>query len=333
MSATTESSSGKPSSASSGWTTLALLVGWAACVLVLVYLLELRPRLGADTPTVETVSTTQAGFPAPERGAVVFARAFGSDALAVGFRPTDDGVAARVSVIGPDGAGASGLNIAFRAGGQRVAAEPCGSGCYRATLATNVPPRTVVVDVDGDSTTRWTIRLPRSWPTKEAAAIMTRAGRTWRSLRSLSFDETLSSGPGRVVRSSWRIQAPDRLAYRILGGGTAVVIGKRRWDRDLGGSWRESSQQPLRQPRPPWAGVTNAHVVDTIPTPTGRAVVVTFFDPWTPGWFEARVDSRTHRILDLRMVATAHFMHDHLHSLNTTPPIRPPSTDRAKTSP
>lgn len=312
---------------------LALLVGWAACVLALVYLLELRPRLGTDTPTVETVPTTQAGFPAPERGAVVYARAFGADALAVGFRPTDDGVSARASVIGADGSGVDGLNIAFRAGGERVDAMSCGSGCYRAKLETNVLPRTVVVDVDGDSTTRWTIRLSSPSPTTDAAAIVDRAGRTWRSLHSLSFDETLSSGPGRVVRSSWRVQAPDRLAYRILGGGSAVVIAGRRWDRDHGGSWRESSQQPLRQPRPPWARVTNAHVVDTIRTPTGRALVVTFFDPQTPGWFEARVDSRTHRIFDLRMVATAHFMHDRLHSFNTTPPIRPPSMKRARTSP
>jgi hypothetical protein len=33
----------------------------------------------------------------------------------------------------------------------------------------------------------------------------------------------------------------------------------------------------------------------------------------------------THRTLDLRMVATAHFMHDRLHSFNAVPPIRPPA--------
>ena len=334
MSAASESPPGRPSSASSGWTTIALLVSWAACVLALVYLLELRPRLGTDTATVETIPTTQAGFPAPERGAVVYARAFGSDGLAVGFRPTAEGVAAQASVVGPDGTGVSDLNVGFETGGQRVDAASCGSGCYRATLATNAHPRAVVVEVDGDSRTRWTIRLPSPWPPTNAAATVKRADRTWRSLRSLSFDETLSSGPGRVVRSSWRMQAPDRLTYRILDGGAAVVIGGRRWDRDRGGEWRASPQQPLRQPRPPWAGVTNAHVVDTISTPTGRVLVVTFFDPRTPGWFTARVDGRTHRTLDLHMVATAHFMHDRFHSFNSTPAIRPPpSTGRDKTSP
>ena len=55
---------------------------------------------------------------------------------------------------------------------------------------------------------------------------------------------------------------------------------------------------------PYWVSVSDAHVVGT------RAGVldVTFFDPGTPAWFEARIDEKSGRTLTLRMIATAHFM-------------------------
>ena len=36
---------------------------------------------------------------------------------------------------------------------------------------------------------------------------------------------------------------------------------------------------------------------------------VSFFDPSTPAWFEARIDKATGRTLLLDMTAVAHFMH------------------------
>jgi hypothetical protein len=302
-----------------------LLLGWTAIVLLLVYFLEVRPRLRIEAPVVETVPTVQSGFPAPPEGAVVYSRQFGKNVLALGVIPGSDPVIAQASVVGPQGEGVSGLDVSFAAADATVPARSCGSGCYRAALPTGARPRKIDVVVDGASSTRWSVRLPETWPPRDAAQLVAHANRAWRALRSLSFEETIGSGSPRVVRSSWQVEAPDRLTYRIAGGASAVIVGNRRWDRPPGEPWKLSPQSPIRQPTPPWVRATNAFVVRTTSVAGHPADVVTFFDPNTPGWYTIVVDPKTRRTFDVRMVATAHFMHDRMHSFDTTPAIRPPS--------
>jgi hypothetical protein len=144
----------------------------------------------------------------------------------------------------------------------------------------------------------------------------------WRSLRTLAFYDRLASDPAHAVVSTWRAVAPDRLAYRIKGGYAAVIVGRRRWDRAPGGRWVESAQTaPVKQPVPVWQSATDAHVVGATPT-TWR---ITFFDPRTPGWFAISVDKRTHRALDLRMTATAHFMHERYGPFDAPLEVVPPT--------
>ena len=328
MSSRTESPSPQPVAARagvSGWSTAGLRRGWAVCVLLLVYFLEVRPRERTQAPSVETVPTVRAGFPAPPQDAVVYSRQLGRNALALGVVPGAGQVVVQASVVGPEGEGVSGLDVTFAAEGQSASGRSCGDGCYRAVLPTEASPQAIDVVVAGDSSTRWRVPLPAQWPPRNATKLVGRADRVWRSLRSLSFDETLGSGSKNVVRSSWTVAAPDRLTYRIVGGASAVVIEKRRWDKTPGEPWKESPQRPIRQPVPPWVGVTDATVVGQTAVGGRPALVVTFFDPNTPGWFRLVVDRRTLRTLDLRMVATAHFMHDRLHSFDAAPAIRPPS--------
>jgi hypothetical protein len=192
-------------------------------------------------------------------------------------------------------------------------------------LPTSGAPRAIDVVVEGDSTMRWSVALPETWPPTDAARVLTRAERVWRGLRSLSFDETLRSDARHILMSSWQMQAPDRLAYQIPDGASAVVVGKRRWDKLPGEPWEASPQLPLRQPRPPWVSAANARVVGTTLARGRPALMVTFFDPKTPAWYTLIVDRETLRTYDVRMVATAHFMHDRFHSFNKTPAIRPPS--------
>jgi hypothetical protein len=306
------------------WATTGLLLGWAACVLLLVYFLEVRPRLRADAPSVDTVPTVQAGFPAPPRGAVVYARQLGRNALALGLVPEAGQLIAQASVVGPEGDGLSGLDISFAARGSVARARSCGPGCYRAALSADAAPRTMEVTVDGDESTRWVVSLPAEWPPRSAAATVARANTVWRTLRSLSFEETLGSGLPHVLRSSWQVEAPNRLAYRIVGGAEAVVVGSQRWDRNPGEPWKESRQQEIRQPVPPWVGATNAYVVGATTVGGRPATVVTFFDPNTPGWYRLVVERDSGRTTDVRMIATSHFMRDRLYSFDATPRIRPP---------
>jgi hypothetical protein len=328
MSSRTESPVPQPVSVRPGmspWSAAGLFLGWAACVFLLAYLLEVRPREGIRAPGVETVPTVQAGFPAPPRGAVVYSRQFGRNALALGVAPRADGIVVQASVVGPEGNGVSGLDVTFGSGGRTASGRSCGDGCYRAVLSTDVSPRAIDLAIDGDSSIRWIVPLPEQWPPRTGARLVARAGRAWRSLRSLSFDETLGSGLKNVVTSSWTLQAPDRLTYRIVGGGSAVVIGARRWEKTPGERWKVSSQSPIRQPVPPWVRVTNASVLGRTVADGRPALVITFFDPNIPAWFRLVVDGKTLRTLDLRMVATAHFMHDRFHSFDEAPSVRPPT--------
>jgi hypothetical protein len=148
----------------------------------------------------------------------------------------------------------------------------------------------------------------------------------WRALRSIAYQDTLASGPGQVVSSGWRAQAPDRIAYRIRGGGSSVIIGDRRWDRLPGHPWIASAQLPVRQPRPFWAAVRDAHLLGSLTVRGRRAWRVTFFDPITHAWFEIVVDQRTFHTLELEMEASAHFMHDTYSAFDQATPIRPPET-------
>lgn len=238
--------------------------------------------------------------PAPPRGALVLAGESGQRAVALAVgrgRLT-------ATVLSPDGGPLSGLKVSFRAGSRVVQARPCGEGCYAAPA-----PRASRVEVRPSGSRPVVFRVPASAP--KAAAIVARASRVTRSLRSLVYVESLRSGPTGGLLTTWRLKAPDEVDYRIRGGADAVVIGERRWDRDRpGAKWRRSQQLPrLRVPLPAWGSVaTNARLLGTGRV-GGRPVwVVSFANPTTPAWFTAWIDRESYRTLRLRMTAAAHFM-------------------------
>jgi hypothetical protein len=276
------------------------------------------PVLGAATP-----SATR--FPAPPDGAVVYSRQLGSDALALGVVPRHASVLAQASVVGPQGRGVSGLSVTFVVQGTTKSATACGAGCYRAMVATKGRPANVDVVLHGAESVRWRVALPAVWPPADGAALLVRVRAVWRSLRSLSYSESLASGPGHVVLSRWRVQAPDRVAYQVKGGWAGVVVGDTRWDKGPGGKhWVSSPQTRLTQPIPTWIKVSDAHVLGSATVRGRSAWRVSFYDPGTPGWFTVLVDKTSLRIHQVRMTATAHFMRDDYGSFNTTPAIQPP---------
>ncbi|MCW2975128.1 MAG: hypothetical protein JWM06_409, partial [Actinomycetia bacterium] len=194
-----------------------------------------------------------------------------------------------------------------------------------ATLATKGRPASVDVALNAAESTHWRVALPTTWPPPDGAALLVRARAVWRSLRSLSFSESLASGTGYVALSTWRMQAPDRIAYSVKDGWAGIVVGDTRWDKGPGAKhWVSSPQTRLTQPKPGWVKVTDAHVLGSA-TVRGRPVWrVSFYDPGTPGWFTVLVDKTTLRVYQVRMTATAHFMRDDYGSFDTTPPIVAP---------
>jgi hypothetical protein len=286
-----------------------------AAVLILAALV-FRP--GTSTPAAPTSAPVarSSGFPAPPPGAVVFSREMGGEVLALGVVSQVGHVLLQASVVGPQGAGVSGLDVSLN----RHHASACGSGCYQVTAA-GTPPS---VDVRVRSTL-WHVVLPSVWPPRDGSALLVRARRAWRSLHSLSFREHLASDRLHSATSTWRIEAPDSVAYEVQGGWAGIVVGNRRWDRSpTSKRWVESPQSPLTQPVPVWVRVADAHVLGTTIVGGRQAWRISFFDPSTPAWFTVAIDRQTFRTLDSRMTATAHFMHDVYGSFNATPAIRPP---------
>jgi hypothetical protein len=215
--------------------------------------------------------------------------------------------------LSPNG-GFDGLPVRFSVrGAPTVAAHACGAGCYSASFE---GPAAGSVDVVV-SGRRIRFPVPRGRP---ATALVARAGRVFRSLRSVVLHESLASNPRNRIRTRFEIVAPDRLAYRIARGQEAIVVGGRRWDRSPGGRWVASSQSPLQLPAAPWSRVRDARLIGA----GARVWRVSFLDPTIPAWFEVALDKRTLRTLDVHMTAAAHFMHDRYSRFNAALRITPP---------
>ena len=254
--------------------------------------------------------------PPPPRGALVLGGESGSRAVALAVgkgRLT-------ATVLSPSGGPLSGLKVSFRAGSRSIPAKACGLGCYSAAATR---PRHVELRLSGSRPVAFDIPArPRP-----AAAIVARAGRVTRALKSLVYVESLRSGPTGGLLTTWSMKAPNEVEYRIRGGADAIVLGTRRWDRDGAGKrWRRSQQLPaLRVPQPAWGSTaTNAYVLGEGRV-AGRPVwVVSFANPTTPAWFTAWIDRATYRPLRMRMTAAAHFMTHRYLAFNQPLTIAPP---------
>jgi copper transport protein len=278
------------------------LVLFAGLIVAVALLTDLRP--GRDrAAAAAAVVTGPPPLPAPR--AIVQAKESGNYAVAFAYRAPGE----KVTVLGPDGQGVSGLDV--RVNG--VTAGSCGAGCYGAFVPLK---RTATVSVNGD---RLAFAIPAH--PRPASALVAKATRTFRALRSVDYAERLASSPRNRVVSDFTLERPNKLEYRIRGGASGIIIGGRRWDRAPGQPWVESGQTPLPQPEPIWAGrITNAFLLDTTPT----AYVVAFMKPLGPTWFTVRLDRRTLRPSELRMTTAAHFMTHRYTRFNAPPRIKPP---------
>jgi hypothetical protein len=296
--------------------------GVAAAVLIAALVAGVAVLAGIGSGHGSAVGTSSltvgvAAPPAPPRGALVLAGESGSRAvaLAVSHRRLT------VTVLSPDGGPLSGLRLSFRVGSRVVPARPCGEGCYAASA-----PNARRVEVRLSGSRPVVFRIPAT--TRSGAAIVARASRVTRALRSLVYVESLRSGPTGGLLTTWRLRAPNEVEYTIRGGADAIVLGTRRWDRDNPhGAWHRSQQLPaLSVPQPAWGSVaTNARVLSET-TVGGRPVwVVSFANPTTPAWFTAWIDRESYRPLRLRMTAAAHFMFHRYLEFDGPVRIRPPS--------
>jgi len=284
---------------------VAELVLFGGLVVAVAFLTDLRP--GRDRNVAVAAVAGPPPLPAPEM--VVQARESGNYAVALAYRAPGE----EVTVLGQDGQGVNGLDV--RVNG--VSAGSCGPGCYGAFVPLK---STATVTVNGE---RLRFAIPAR--PKPASALVARATRTFRALRSVEYVERLASSPRNRVVSAFTLERPDKLEYRIRGGASGIVIGTRRWDRANTGPWVESGQTVTPQPEPIWAGhFTNAFLLDTTPT----TYVVAFMKPLGPTWFTVRLDRKTLRPRSLRMTTAAHFMTHRYRRFNAPPRIKAPAGAR-----
>jgi len=304
---------------------------WLAAQLVLIALALAAAAVFTFT-RASTVSLVQRFTPATlgdqPPGAVVLAREDGALAVGLAVAPRTHGLLVMATVFAQTGAGATGLRPEFTLTGRdgsRVSATgtTCTAGCYEAVLPGSSLPRRAKISFSNGSHVAFT--LPSHGPSAAALALVRDAAAEYRRIRSMVTHERLASSPRAVVYTTYYAVAPNRLHFIVHGEDESILIGYRRWDRKLGGTWHESAGTPVNPIAPYWTPlVTNATLMGSA-TVAGHAVtVVSFADPQTPGFFTIWVDKKTHRTLELEMTAAAHFMHHTYDSFNAPLSVRPP---------
>src|SRR2546430_10354554 len=131
-----------------------------------------------------------------------------------------------------------------------------------------------------------------------------------RSLRGVRQVEDVISGPGTFARTTYRLRAPDRLAYVTDRGVQGVTVGARQFVRVPGAPWQVSptaAAVPFRTASwfrfTPYA--TAVRLLAERPVGGRRLAELALMDPGTPVWTRLTVDEASGRVLRDRLVLPA----------------------------
>jgi hypothetical protein len=209
----------------------------------------------------------------------------------------------------------------------------CGTGCRRFAFAR--APSVVMVAVRQKGQT-YVARLPARWEPgqrRRARRLVERAQRTMRALKSVRESERVSSIPGLYATTDYRLQAPDRMAFKTNGQVESVVVGGTQWMRERDAGWQQSQfggGLPFRT-RSWFTWTTYARQVYLLGerTQVGRRIaIVALMDQGTPAWWRLYIDLHTHRVLRDRLVTYGHFMTQRFAAANRPLRIAPPRSFR-----
>lgn len=306
---------------------------WIAAQLVLIALAVLVVAIftfigPSATSLVQRFTPGTLGDQPP--GAVVLGGEDGQLAVGLAVAPRTHGLLVVATVFGPNGRGTTGLRPRLTVtdhDGSRVSAPAtaCTAGCYQAVFAGNQMPAHVAVSFKDGSHIGFA--LPAHGSPAKALALVHDAAAEYKRIHSMVTHESLGASPTDVVYTTYYAVAPNSLRFNVRGEGASIIIGNRRWDRNKGGPWKESSQSPITPIGPYWAPLIQDASILGSATVEGRPVwVVSFADPQTPGFFTIWVDKSNHRTLELEMTAAVHFMHHVYTGFNSPISVTPPKT-------
>jgi copper transport protein len=209
--------------------------------------------------------------------------------------------------------------------------RPCGTGCWRFSLARAGPILELAVEVDGD---RRIVNLPATWDRDgdaHARRILSRAQSAMRRLRTLRQVETVQSAAaaGSRGRVEFRFRSPDRMAY-ATGSVESVVIAGDGWIRsDPAGGW-----QPLDRVEEEfrvrdgfrWSVFASTARLLAIRKQQGRRVAELALLDWGyPVWYRITVDLRTDRVLRQSLVTPENRIEDRYFAFDRPLEIKPPA--------
>ena len=223
-----------------------------------------------------------------------------------------------------------------------AALSSCGPGCWDLRIRGYPATIDVKAPVDGRS---YAVRLPARWvqgpgASQRARDLLVRVQNTMNRLRSLHQYEQVTSGPGSLAGTHFRLQAPNRFAYRTNVGSEAITIGKRSWDKiEVNGTSIRGAAHPWQRSSysgggPPFTTHTWFRF-----TPYAQAVRllglrrehgqriadVALYDQGTPTWWRLRMDLGSMRVPRARLIAQGHFMTEHYYDFNRPMTIVPPA--------
>ena len=265
----------------------------------------LPPRQLGAADEAAAATPCQPSCPLPAAGAeeISLATHVGPDIAGLWLRRDRDQLLGTVRLLNIDAKPVDG-SIELAAG----SALACGTGCWQDLSASERPP------ARGHDRCRWverTVALPASWaPSKTGAAraLLARAQRSMRELRTARLDESVTSGLGQTVRTRYRFRAPDRMAYTTDAGVRLIALGKTVYDFAPGGGF---TKRPFGADGFHFAEFFNWRIYARSARwlgGHGRFVKLGIFDQGTPVWERLTVDRRTDRVVEERLVAPGHFM-------------------------
>jgi copper transport protein len=288
-----------------------------------------RDAINASAKPLATAACDPCPLPAARHHELAVAGQGGSNIVAAWISRSGSALTATVRLLDERGDPARSARAVVVGS---TSASPCGVACVRAQLPDTDTLEVHVTDRRGSYLTR----LPARWQEESHEAadrLLQVAQDRMRALRSVREEERVSSGPGTLALTSYRLLAPDRMELKTDRGVQTVMIGRSQWLRtpDLG--W-------TRSPAPGGGAFTTRswfrwtpyaqHVLLLGSTVTrGQPVTeLALADVATPAWIRLKIDDRTGRVLSEYLVAPARFVTHRFHGFNAPLRITPPRTGK-----
>jgi len=299
---------------------LALAVVAAAGLLVAF---PLPPRqLDAAGSAAGVPACDPCPLPAPARGELAVAGQGGSRVVAAWLRSRGEALAGTIRQLDFRGKPAAGPVTV-----NGLATRACGRGCASFRVPASPALRVVVRDRGRP----YPVTLPARWRTgqsRRARALLERAQAAMRALPSVREHETVTSGPGTLAVTRYRLRAPDRLAFATARGVESIFIGRRRWLRSAGEPFREQPVTGIPFRTRSWFRWTPyARAVEVLDERREGARAVTelaLMEPGTPVWIRLVVDRRSGRVVRESLVAPARFITHRFFAFGAPVAITPP---------